>query len=56
MRYVVKYEEIRIVKVASEENIGDVLTKSLLRLTFKYCLKQINFCLRIKEGIVRALL
>lgn len=43
VRDIVESEDVRIEKMASEENLVDVFIKSLPRSRFKHCLKQINF-------------
>lgn len=42
MRHVIKYGEVRINKIALEENPTDVFTKSLSRSRFRRCLELVN--------------
>jgi len=39
---VVEFEEVKIVKIASEDNLAYLFTKSLPRSKFKHCLDLIN--------------
>jgi hypothetical protein len=44
IREMIEDKEIQVLKVGTENNPADMLTKSLPRVKFKHCLDLINFC------------